>query len=70
VITSAPISAVTVPSSSKAASCPPDPGYQCQDAKRGDHAAIGQPEHQQEPHGSGNRNIFVFDRQLRPLKAA
>jgi hypothetical protein len=70
VITSVPIAAVAVPSLSKATNCPPDSGYQCQDAKRGDHTAIGQPEHQQEPDGSGNRDIFVFDRQLRPLKAA
>jgi len=70
VVTSAPIAAVAVPSLSKAASCPPDPGYQCQDAKRGDHAAIGQPERQQEPHGSANRHIFVLDRQLLLPKAA
>jgi hypothetical protein len=56
-------------SSSKAPSRPPDPGYQRQDAKGGDHAAIGQPEHQQEPYDSGNRRIFVLDGRWRFPKA-
>jgi hypothetical protein len=54
---------------SKAPNSPPDPGDRRQDAKRGDQTAIGQPEHQQEPHDSGNRDVFVLDRQPHFLPA-
>jgi len=53
---------------SKAPNCPTDAGDQRQDAKRGDETTIGQPEHQQEPHNSGNRGVFVLDRQLKFLR--
>src|SRR5208337_2774615 len=42
------------PSAYQPSSRPPDSGYQRQDAKRCDHAAVGQPECQQETHYTGN----------------
>jgi hypothetical protein len=62
-------SAGATPPVSKAPNGPPDPGDQRQDAKCGDQTAIGQPEHQQEPHDSGDRGVFVLDRQLNFLLA-
>src|SRR5208283_3498596 len=49
------------PSALKASNRPPDARDQSQYAKRGGHAAVGQPDRQQEPDGSGNRRVLVLD---------
>src|ERR1700721_1897962 len=50
-------------SAQKPANGPPGSSDQGQDAKCGDHAAVGQPQRQQKTHDSGNHCVFIFDQQ-------
>jgi hypothetical protein len=50
-------------SAQKPSNGPTGSSDQGQDAKGGDHAAVGQPQHQQKTHDSGNYRVFVFDQQ-------
>src|SRR5271157_3529600 len=52
-----------VTSAQKPSHCPPGSSDQCQDAERGDHAAVGKPQRQQEAHDSSYRCILVFYQQ-------
>src|SRR5271165_1362899 len=59
----------TSPSALKAPNRPSDTGDQREDAKRGGHAAIGQPECQHEADASSDRSVLVFDQQPGLLRA-